>query len=270
MGKLFTASVLRFVLAGVSTWLVSKGMSMETTDQIIGLLSGVLTGGGALAWSWMDKESALTAKQAVAATVYETSTDIEPEQPVLLPAQSYLDKGLLLAMGASKANCNKYEQLLIDATNEFGINTPLRIVHFLAQVYQESGRLQYTREIWDGKGQQAKYDTRTDLGNTSAIDGDGKHNRGVGLIQTTGETNIEDALAALGYAPDDNDRLAEPDGAARSAAYFWYTHGLNQIADTSGASVKRCTRVVNGGYTHLAERQAFFDAGMSYMASKYL
>ena len=267
MGKLFTASVVRFILAGVSTWLVSKGISMETTDQIIGVLSGLLTGGGALAWSWMDKSSSLVAaKQEVSATIYEPVN----AQQVLLPAPSYIDKGLLLAMGAAKANCHKYEQVLIDAAHEFEINTPLRIVHWLAQVYQESGRLQYTREIWDGKGQQAKYDTRTDLGNTPAVDGDGYHNRGVGLIQTTGETNIEAALAALGYAPDDNDRLAEPDGAARSAAYFWQSHGLNQIADTSGACVKRCTRVVNGGYTHLSERQAFFDAGMSYMAAKYL
>jgi predicted chitinase len=126
----------------------------------------------------------------------------------------------------------------------------------------------------DGKGAQARYDTRPDLGNTPECDGDGYHNRGVGLIQVTGETNIEATLAALGLPADQNDMLAQPEWAAMSAAYYWDSRNLNAIADSTEptrdgieAAVRRITKLVNGGYTHLDRRQAAFDAGMSYLAN---
>ena len=168
-------------------------------------------------------------------------------------------------MGATGGRALTYAPHLSAAAAEFGIIEPLDIAHWLAQIFQESGALKYTRELWDGKGQQARYDTHTDLGNTPQFDGDGYHNRGVGLIQTTGEYNIEKALKALGYPPDSNDNLATPEGAARSAAYFWQSNGLTAIALSSGLDVRRCTKKVNGGYTHLAERQAYFDKAWRFL-----
>ena len=172
---------------------------------------------------------------------------------------------LLTAMGATGGRALTYAPHLSAAAAEFGIVEPLDVAHWLAQIFQESGALKYVRELWDGKGQQARYDTRTDLGNTQQVDGDGYHNRGVGLIQTTGEYNIEKALKALGYPPDSNDNLATPEGASRSAGYFWQSNGLTAIALSSGFDVRRCTKKVNGGYTHLAERQAYFDKARRFL-----
>ena len=172
---------------------------------------------------------------------------------------------LLTAMGATGNRALTYAPHLSAAAAEFGIVEPLDIAHWLAQIFQESGALKYVRELWDGKGQQARYDTRTDLGNTPQVDGDGYHNRGVGLIQTTGEYNIEKALKALGYPPDSNDNLATPEGASRSAGYFWHSNGLTAIALSSGFDVHRCTKRVNGGYTHLTERQAYFDKARRFL-----
>lgn len=182
--------------------------------------------------------------------------------------------GLLRAMGVDAKRAIAYVPWLQAAADKYQINTPLRVVHWLAQIMIESMYLRYTREIWDGKGAQARYDTRTDLGNTPECDGDGYHNRGVGLIQTTGKTNIEATLAALGLPPDQIDLLARPEWAAMSAAYYWDSRKLNAIADSTEptrdgieAAVRRITKRVNGGYTHLYRRQAAFDAGMSYLAN---
>ncbi len=187
---------------------------------------------------------------------------------------------LLQAMGATSRNATLYEPLLQAAADRYEINTPLRVCHWLAQVFQESAVLVYTRELWDGKGQQAKYDTgvlAAKLGNTPEADGDGYHNRGVGLIQNTGEDNIEAALADIGLPPDSNDLLAKPEWAALSAGSFWNKKKLNAIADSTPATregitatVARITKRVNGGHTHLLRRQMYFDRAMTYMAETLL
>ena len=64
-----------------------------------------------------------------------------------------------------------------------GIDTPLRLCHFMAQLAHESAHFGVTREFASG----AAYEGRTDLGNTQP--GDGKRYRGRGLIQTTGRAN---------------------------------------------------------------------------------
>ena len=177
---------------------------------------------------------------------------------------------LLQAMGVRADRAEKHAPHLQAAAAEFGIDTHLEVAHWLAQICQESGCLRYVVELWDGKGQQAKYDTMAKLGNTPERDGDGYHNRGRGWIQVTGEYNIEKTLKALGYPPNSNENLSTPEGAARSAALFWYQHGLDAVAIRAGANVAPVTRVINGGYTHLRERQEYFDQAMRYMAGIYL
>src|SRR5690348_12889694 len=66
-----------------------------------------------------------------------------------------------------------------------GIDTPLRLCHFMAQLAHESAHFGVTREFASG----AAYEGRQDLGNTTA--GDGKRYRGRGLIQTTGRANYK-------------------------------------------------------------------------------
>ena len=251
-------------------WVIAKGYITPEAwavvqDNLSTVVLSALGGGGAIALSLMEKKG----RQAAAPKV-----ELEPVE-YLIQAQApqtpeYLTHEVLRAAGWSKANIAKFLPHLQAGAVRYQINTPLRVAHFIAQVSHESSCGVYTRELWDGKGAQAKYDTRTDLGNTPAADGDGYHNRGVGLIQTTGEANIEEALAELGYPPDSNDSLAMPEGASLSACFFWYKHGLNEIAERSGAKVDRCTRVVNGGYNGLAERQRYFDKVMTHYAELYL
>ncbi|MYM81074.1 glycoside hydrolase family 19 protein [Duganella sp. FT50W] len=150
------------------------------------------------------------------------------------------------------------------AMAEFGINTPARAASFLAQIGHESGQLQFVRELASG----AAYDTGTlaaRLGNTPQADGDGQRYKGRGLIQITGRTNYAACGAALGL-----DLLAQPElleqpvNACRSAAWFWRTHGLNELAD-AGDQV-RVTRRINGGTNGLAERLALFSVAQRVLA----
>ena len=145
---------------------------------------------------------------------------------------------------------------------EFEINTLLRKAMFLAQVGHESGGLKYTVEIWGPTPAQSRYEGRKDLGNVRI--GDGYRFRGRGLLQTTGRDNYRATGQALGVdlwaSPE---LLGQPALAARSAAWFWQKHGLNEIADT-GDNVA-ATKRINGGTNGLAERQALYSAALKVL-----
>ena len=78
------------------------------------------------------------------------------------------------------------------ALDAFGIDTPVRVAAFLAQIGHESGYLQWTRELWGPTEQQLRYEPPStlarELGNT--FPGDGRLYRGAGLIETTGRANF--------------------------------------------------------------------------------
>lgn len=137
------------------------------------------------------------------------------------------------------------------AMDEFEINTPARQAAFLAQIAHESGSLRYVKEIASGDA----YEGRGDLGNTQ--EGDGVRFKGRGLIQITGRANYAQCGAALGL-----DLLAEPElletpeNACRSAAWFWHSRGLNELADAG--EFRLITKRINGGYNGLSDRQAYY------------
>jgi putative chitinase len=140
-----------------------------------------------------------------------------------------------------------YAPLLSKAMSEFGIDTPRRQAAFLAQVCHESGSLRYTKEIADGSA----YNNRADLGNTQP--GDGPRFKGRGLIQITGRSNYRECGLALGLdLLSQPDVLELPEGACRSAAWFWNARDLNQFADTDAFGA--LTRRINGGYNGIDDR----------------
>src|ERR1700748_2048333 len=151
----------------------------------------------------------------------------------------------------------KWAQPLTDAAQKWEINTRTRMSMFVAQIGHESGRLIYVRELWGPTPAQMRYEGRQDLGNTEA--GDGRKFLGRGLIQITGRTNYARCSEALKLPLLDHPELLEqPDNAANSAAWFWNTKGLNELADAS--EFEQITRRINGGLIGLAERQALLAA----------
>ena len=174
----------------------------------------------------------------------------------------------------------------------FGVNTPLRLAHFLAQCGHESGGFRLTQENLNYsanglKGIFKKYFLKADkktideakanayarqpqkianlvyanrMGNGDEASGDGFKFRGRGYIQLTGKSNY----AAFDLAVED-DILANPDlvstkHALASAAWFWKKNGLNLIADTGSTAevVTKITKRVNGGTIGLPDRIKHF------------
>lgn len=158
---------------------------------------------------------------------------------------------LLKIMPYAKSRIATFAAPLNAAMMEFNISSKARQASFLSQVGHESGQLRYVRELASG----AAYEGRKDLGNTEP--GDGMRFRGRGLIQITGRANYKACGDALGYDLLSNPAYLEsPVLACRSAAWFWRSHGLNELADAGDQT--KVTRRINGGTNGLADRLALF------------
>ena len=169
---------------------------------------------------------------------------------------------LAKATGARIDRATEWLPVIESAMLEFGINTQQRQAMFLSQIGHESGGMRYTVEIWGNTAAQISYEGRKNLGNTQV--GDGFKYRGRGLIQTTGRYNYEATAKALGIDCVNNpDLLAEPENAARSAAWWWQSHNLNKYADADDC--RGCTKVINGGYNGLEQRLALYEAAKSVL-----
>ncbi len=161
---------------------------------------------------------------------------------------------------------NKKRRVFLEPLNaamqEFEINTPLREAAFIAQVAHESCSLVYMKEIANGSA----YDNRKDLGNTrpEAIRIAKEHGmtagrwwKGHGPIQITGYNNHKKCGEALGLDLLNNPGLITlPKDGCRSAAWFWKTHGLNELADKELFS--QITKAINGGSNGAQERLQFY------------
>ena len=136
---------------------------------------------------------------------------------------------------------------------EFGVTTPLRVAHFLAQVLHESGELRYTEEIASGKA----YEWRSDLGNV--YKGDGVRFKGRGFLQITGRANYQ-AYARSKWCVGDlmshPEWLAKSPGNTKSALWFWWKNGLNALADND--DLRAVTRKVNGGLNGYSQRAYYY------------
>ena len=164
-------------------------------------------------------------------------------------------------MPFAKARIPSFVAPLNGAMHEFHINSPIRQAAFIAQIAHESGELRYVEEIASGSA----YEGRKDLGNTQP--GDGMKYKGRGLIQITGRNNYLECGKALGVDLVTQPELLETnDLACRSAAWFWASHGLNDLAD-KGDYIRICRRI-NGGYNGLKERQAYYAKALLFLGAK--
>lgn len=171
---------------------------------------------------------------------------------------------LLKIMPHAGSNAAKYLQPLNDAMREFEIDTPNREAMFLAQVAHESGELRYMEEIASG----ADYDRRADLGNTrpEAISAARRHKstpgrwwKGHGPIQITGYDNHRACSIALFgdemVLVDNPMRITTAVDGFRSAAWFWKTHGCNELADKMAFA--QITKKINPGMNGWSSRLAY-------------
>jgi putative chitinase len=168
---------------------------------------------------------------------------------------------------------------------EFEINTKQRQAMFLAQCAHESGHFRlvsenlnysadglrrvfpkYFRDVDanDYHRQPEKIANRvysSRMGNGDEASGDGWRFRGRGLIQLTGKSNYiacsEDLEVDLLENPD---YLLTPEGAARSAAWFWWQNDLNDYADKG--DIVGCSKRVNGGTIGLEDRKELYESAM--------
>ena len=174
---------------------------------------------------------------------------------------------------------------LLPLAEPFGVNTDVRWAAFIAQVGHESAHLTRLVEnlsygirglmqTWPARfptedvakpyarnpERLANFVYRGRLGNGPMESGDGWRYRGRGLIQVTGKGNYEAMSKGLGVDYVGRPWLLElPDHAVRSAAYFWQTNGLNELADeNTEEAFKAITRKINGGYNGWDDRVAIW------------
>ena len=141
----------------------------------------------------------------------------------------------------------KYKTLF----KKYGINTPLRIAHFMAQLSHESGGFKYLKELGNN-AYFKKYEGRKDLGNIFA--GDGLKYKGRGFIQITGRANYTQLSKDLNIDFVNHPELLEQEpNAITSALWFWNKKGLNALADAD--NIISITKKINGGLNGFDDRK---------------
>ena len=156
----------------------------------------------------------------------------------------------LVRCNVPRDNAERYLPLLTAGMREFDITNQRRASFFIAQLMQESMSFQFFEEIASGR----EYEGRSDLGNVHP--GDGVRYKGRGPIQLTGRANYRFYGHKLGIDLEGHPKLAAlPRVGFRTAAMYFQQRRCNEMADRG--DFIGVTRAINGGTTHLAERQQF-------------
>jgi len=168
-----------------------------------------------------------------------------------------------------------------DTASKFGINTPLKLAHFLAQCGHESGGFAITNENLNYSADGLKkifgkyfpgnlnesyarnpqkianlvYGNR--MGNGPEATGEGWKYHGRGFIQLTGKDNYRAFSKDIG-----EDCVSTPDLVATkyplASAGWFFKRCLDKCKDESDASIKAVTMCVNGGTIGLEDRKKHF------------
>lgn len=187
-----------------------------------------------------------------------------------------IDGVALMSLGIA----NSWARPLNDAMGLYEIDTPAREAFFIAQAAHESEGFKTLTEnlnygpagllkMWPkhfSPEQAVSYAHDPErianrayafrLGNGDEESGDGWTFRGRGLIQVTGRTNYGKCGVSFGVnlleSPDD---LTDPTYACLSAAWFWRSNKLNELADAGNFAAT--TRRISGGLTGQDDREAW-------------
>lgn len=172
---------------------------------------------------------------------------------------------------------------------KYNINNLNRIRCFLAQIGHESAQLSRVSEKLnygvsslmrvfgkyfpdEKKASMYAYDPEAianvvyanRMGNGDELSGDGWKYRGRGLIQITGKDNYTQLSHDTGVdCVSDPALLVQPRMAVISAAWFWESKKLNEIADTMMINDDysvfcKITKIINGGMNGIEDRYNLF------------
>lgn len=167
----------------------------------------------------------------------------------------------------------RYEKLLpsyLKMLDIVGAETVEQCAMIAAQIGWESGGLYYQQEVWGPTAAQRSYDGRMD--NRPGTD-DWSRYRGHGWIQVTGRYNhTQCSLWAHrnGVTGDPYDFVNHPEQLGWDE-YCWvgpswyFTEARAGFMDAARrGDVKECTRMINGGYNHLAERERWYREALQF------
>jgi len=171
---------------------------------------------------------------------------------------------------------------LPDTMTKFGIDTPIKLAHFLAQAGHESAGFKAVQENlnYGAKGLRGifakyfpteakalEYERKPEkianlvyggrMGNGPEASGEGYKYRGRGYIQLTGKDNYTAFSKAIGEDCVGNPDLVATKYPLASAAWF-FTRCLPKCTDASEAAVTAVTKCVNGGTIGLPDRLMHF------------
>lgn len=169
-----------------------------------------------------------------------------------------------------------------EVATKFGIDTPLKLAHFLAQCGHESGGFRVVSENLNYSAQGLKnifpkyfpgnlsesyarnpqkiankvYGGR--MGNGAESSGEGFKFRGRGYIQLTGKDNYTAFGKAINEDIVSNPDLVSTKYPLLSAAWFFSKNCLRKVVDESNVTVTNVTKCVNGGTIGLPDRLKHF------------
>ncbi|MEQ9910973.1 glycoside hydrolase family 19 protein [Pectobacterium polaris] len=191
----------------------------------------------------------------------------------------------IAAAGITPALADKWFPHVMEAMQKFGIDTPKRQAHFIAQIGTESGGFRTVQESLNYSvaglaifGSRLTSAQREQLGRNPGdpplsparqeaianlvyggrygndLGGGGWKYRGRGLKQITFRDNYAACGKALGLNLIDNPELLAADRyAALSAGWFWQANNCNVFADVG--DVTGLTRRINGGQNGIEDRK---------------
>jgi len=173
-----------------------------------------------------------------------------------------------------------YEELN-QVIEKFGVNTPLRLAHFLGQCSHESGNFKFTvenlnysaqalqsvfRKYFPDEATAAQFQRKPEkianrvygerMGNRGEESGDGWTYRGRGYIQLTGRSNYVEFNKFVEEDVVESPDLVSDKYPLMSAGWFWYENNINVLADKgiTDTDITSVTRKVNGGTNGLEDR----------------
>jgi putative chitinase len=162
------------------------------------------------------------------------------------------------------AQCMIESQGFTKLEEDLYYTTPARVNAFFSAITTDAEAALYIRKP---KALANKvYANRN--GNGDEASGDGWAFRGRGLFQLTGRANYKKASEGVGMGAvylHKPDLVATPPDACLTAAWYWQSHGCNQLIDAG--DFDRTTRMINGpAMLHKHERAAAFHHNLTAFA----